>query len=267
MTPYQIGSILVPFDFSESSISAWNGAAKLAKLSQAELILLHVTSSASESTISSRERIESFVTDSGAELPKMRIIEEEGNPAEQILRVTAREKPSLIVMGLHGESGVQPRKAGSTAVAVVRECTCPVLFLPKDPGDDILFKRILFPVRPLASAFVPYGLFHPIADEKARVEVLGLSQLKLARMELVLERVSSQIRDRVRDKKIEVSTRWGHGNSITSDIETAVKLSEADLLVLSPALDGVPQPGKIGPFAEYLIHNSSTALLCLATAL
>jgi len=51
----------------------------------------------------------------------------EGKPADEILSAAREWEADVIVIGTHGRSGVSRLVLGSTAEAVVRHATCPIL--------------------------------------------------------------------------------------------------------------------------------------------
>ena len=59
---------------------------------------------------------------------------ENGEPADAILRVGAREAHDLIVMSTHGRTGLSRAWTGSVAEQVVRRASCPVVTL-RDPAE------------------------------------------------------------------------------------------------------------------------------------
>ena len=52
------------------------------------------------------------------------------NPAEEIVRFAAEEKPDLLVMGTHGQSALARELIGGVSSAVARMAECPVLLVP-----------------------------------------------------------------------------------------------------------------------------------------
>jgi nucleotide-binding universal stress UspA family protein len=51
----------------------------------------------------------------------------EGDPAAEILRLAQEARVDLIVMGMHGRTGLGRLLMGSVAERVVRQAPCPVL--------------------------------------------------------------------------------------------------------------------------------------------
>ena len=139
--PPAIRRIVVPVDFSDCSMEAWEYAVQVAKRLQATLTLLHVLEPVSyglDFTLSHardehkmRERLETRLSDM-VELLKSQGLTGKyafrgGTPADSILENTAGGDCDLIVMGTHGRRGISHFASGSVAEAVLRRAACPVL--------------------------------------------------------------------------------------------------------------------------------------------
>lgn len=61
------------------------------------------------------------------ERPTNRILREQGNPSEKILRAAVEEKADLIILGSRGIGGFQRQLLGSTSDKVVHHAACPVM--------------------------------------------------------------------------------------------------------------------------------------------
>ncbi|HSB40324.1 MAG TPA: universal stress protein [Methylomirabilota bacterium] len=95
--------ILHPTDFSGGARRAETEAVRLARASDATLLLLHVVPEAHEGLVRS------------------------GSAAAQIMAVVRRARCDLIVMGTRGRSPLARSLLGSVADRVVRAAPCPVL--------------------------------------------------------------------------------------------------------------------------------------------
>ena len=143
-----IKRIVVPLDFSFSSLKALEFAADLAKPFAAELIVLFVVESVlyvvpnyggvpgaalQQMAIEQRRtserhmaRIERRYARKGV---RLRSIIQTGVPAQTIVELAKHMNADLIVMATHGRTGVSRLLMGSVAERVVRTTTCPVLTL------------------------------------------------------------------------------------------------------------------------------------------
>lgn len=147
----KLQKILVPTDFSPSSDEALLMAASLARTSGATLLVVHVEESpaaygmlelyygqpdpADEQRLREllEEKLSQSVPPEAGIRTEHRLVT--GDPVEELLRVAREEHPDLIVMATHGRTGLRRVLMGSTAEAVVRRATCPVLtFKPRPEG-------------------------------------------------------------------------------------------------------------------------------------
>jgi len=124
---------MVPIDWSEPSIRAFQLAASLAQERDAQLVVLYVVPLP---TVMYGPPPESYLGHLQKELlrihppdPKTRIqhLLSEGDPARAILQAARDNKCDLIVMGTHGRTGVNRLLMGSVAEEVARKAPCPVM--------------------------------------------------------------------------------------------------------------------------------------------
>ena len=138
-----IQRILIPVDFSETSVSAAEYGCALAARFAADVTLLHVYSPGvlalpdavyaptAEESLAMAHAAQAHVESLAAKLDRDGVIIHceavEGLPADAILAWSERTHPDLIVMGTHGRRGVPHLLLGSVAEHTVRHATCPVL--------------------------------------------------------------------------------------------------------------------------------------------
>jgi len=150
----QLGTILVPYDFSSHSEAALKRAVDLAKASKAKLHLLHayawpvngvmpydmvmpagVWDAIREGTIEKLEEVRQGVAQQGvtAEAEASSML-----PVEAISATAARIRADLIVLGTRGLTGLKHIVLGSVAERTVRLAPCPVLAVKEgDPGGPL----------------------------------------------------------------------------------------------------------------------------------
>jgi universal stress protein A len=138
--------ILVPLDFSDSSMRALGHARTLAERFEASLELLYVVPNPFIANAASleagmvlppgfldelerdaRQRLDGALTAAERERFKARSVVRIGDPLLEIVEHARVEGVDLIVMGTHGRTGVSHLFLGSVAERVVRTATCPVL--------------------------------------------------------------------------------------------------------------------------------------------
>jgi len=149
----KLQKILLPTDFSGCANYALPYAAEIARATKATIICLHVvepvvpavgyTGLAEPMPIDISEQLEDSAE---RQLPRLAECEEcvglnveevivHGDPAAEIVRVAAEKEVNLIVISSHGRTGLGRMIFGSTAEAVVRHATCPVLVV-KPPATE-----------------------------------------------------------------------------------------------------------------------------------
>ncbi len=157
-----IKKILVPVDFSDISLNALDYAATIARVSGAEIILLHVVESYSFNTkmkqsIALNDILEKGINDKIEEIKqtskhlagvKMKSKVISGKIHDQIQKVATQTNADMIVMGTHGASGVTNLGKyilGSNAYRTITNSPCPVLTI-REPKNNIHFKDIVLPL-------------------------------------------------------------------------------------------------------------------------
>ena len=150
----QVRSILLPTDFSECGNYALSYATSLARTFGASIICVHVIEpivptvgySGMTEPLPIADISDQIEDSAERELPKFAECEEcagleveelivHGDAAAEIVRVARERQVDLIVVSSHGRTGWGRILFGSTAEAVVRHASCPVLVV-KPPPDD-----------------------------------------------------------------------------------------------------------------------------------
>jgi nucleotide-binding universal stress UspA family protein len=135
--------ILVPIDFSQGSRDALDRAAVLARMTRAELILLHVVEPLVFPTVFAEQSVAaidlSVWTDKAEhtlrELAeqhrvlglRVRTLVQPGQAAHAIIEAASAENADLIVIGSSGHRSAAYAIFGSTVERVTRKAPCPVL--------------------------------------------------------------------------------------------------------------------------------------------
>jgi nucleotide-binding universal stress UspA family protein len=163
----KIKNVLVPIDFSERSLEAFETALRLTKQTGAQLHVVHVYEPDYPLTTvmampivlppvqvaqGVRRHLKDVARKYGVELRPGNTHAVEGKPFEEICRIAREQKIDLIVAATRGNTGVKHLLLGSTAERIVRYSPCPVLVVhPKarsgrSERPDLLFGKILVPI-------------------------------------------------------------------------------------------------------------------------
>ena len=151
--------ILVPCDFSQPAINAFNFALKVAVKSYGTIYLLNVveppvtsdsavitvlnTAAANDLRQKAESQFKALIGDH-----RVNVVTEVqiGNVDDVILKFIDDESIDLVLMGSHGASGFREFFIGSNAEKIVRRSSAPVLVLkecPKEPIRNIIFPNSL----------------------------------------------------------------------------------------------------------------------------
>lgn len=150
--------ILVPMDFSDSSLNAVYYAVEMADLFDSEITLLHVLSNSTLQSLFTndseiallrdkvRNKLEETKDEILAKWPAMRVntMVAEGKPYKVINRVATENKTDTIVMGTNGVNGMETF-TGSTTSRVLKISKIPVIAV-KEKQTNPKFDKIVLPI-------------------------------------------------------------------------------------------------------------------------
>ena len=154
--------ILVPIDFSETSISALDYAITIASELDSELILLHVVESYEFNSAYRNKDISADIITKGLEAKMREVAQERGAGSNLKLKFEHRVGKiykminqtvkdfniDLVIMGTHGATGITEFGKyimGTNAYRVVQMCSCPVITI-KEKIHEGRFENILLPL-------------------------------------------------------------------------------------------------------------------------
>jgi nucleotide-binding universal stress UspA family protein len=133
--------ILVPIDFSESSVAALRCARALAEGGKTQVILLNVVEAPGSFRIldavgqqrayhtQRAERLQALADRELGSQVAARIEVCQGTPSEEIVRLASKRRVDLIVVGRHRHHGPWHWLKGHTASQLSKNAPCPVLLL------------------------------------------------------------------------------------------------------------------------------------------
>ncbi len=136
------GSLLVPFDGSDTSQKALTRACELSKSDGSEISVLYVipryeemmdffkTETIKKSLYREAEKIvEGAKKIAAAQGAQIKAVVQEGHAGEKIVEIADKFKNDLIVMGTHGWRGMDKAILGSTAERIIAYASCPILIV------------------------------------------------------------------------------------------------------------------------------------------
>jgi nucleotide-binding universal stress UspA family protein len=157
--------ILVPTDFSKTSITALEVAFDIAKKAGADIYVLHVVEEATPDSYlisgewqndnwedrlftfklleKAKKQLEKLVQDPRFSAVKLVGELRLGNPFHGMNAIIAEQKVDLVVMGTRGVTNLESMVIGSNTERVVRHSRCPILTVHKKPASSD-FKNIVY---------------------------------------------------------------------------------------------------------------------------
>jgi nucleotide-binding universal stress UspA family protein len=283
MKPFFIKKILIPVDFSFTSLKAVDHAVSIAKLSKAEIILLHVIENIHSTTDplffavpreatfdsdlmrlsnESLERVTNRIKSKGYH--NVRGLAISGRTHTQILKVSKRLKVDLIVMGTHGVSGFREFIMGSNAYRVVTDATCPVLTVQRR-NKATGFKNILVPFTANPHSREKVGFAIKVAEMfGSKISVLGFDTgLTKAHSKKILLQ-GNQIQSVVGKHNLECNVKITEEPYTAKIILDYSKEINADLLTVIGNIDkrDITEYFK-GSLAQQLINHSEIPVLSI----
>lgn len=265
-----IRNILVPTDYSDASLNALESAVDIARRNQSRLQILNVGETDGDYLGPAKLPVSDHAHQV-AEAMSVGILQKHGIDAGTIFQKgfagpvivqTAFEKrSSLIVMGAHGASGVREQYIGSTAYYVAKYANCPVLIIPE--GRQWLdFKNILFPLRTSFGSFRRYEFIKAMSsDQHARLEIFALSVDSDTVEGHALELMTHRLNAGGKLPAMALSVRFSEQKNISKEVLDRADRMQADLVVLSPAVDVINKQFFIGPFCQRIIHHAKMPVL------
>lgn len=238
----KIQKILVPTDYSKGATVATRNAFKLARLVDAQVILLHaynvpIATSEDLTFISSikqteEEKLENELRKWGMEFPGILMDSElEYGPAvDAIVSAVLRNKIDLIVMGTKGETDILDAVLGSVASNVINHAKCGTIVIPSDV-NEIELSHIM-----LACDFHKineYSFFYPLTH---LLDVTD-AYLSLVNVQCDLNLFSVPTKEEVKIDNKFYKYNHGHVYLESDDVEEALLVEadreDVDLIVLT----------------------------------
>lgn len=280
MNSFKIGKILIPIDFSETSLLAIEQAAYVARSFQAELVLLHVVEKhwekfsivVPEMRINAPEGIINAIEKRLEEIAKSiflsygvksNCITANGTIFSEIISVSREQNIDLIVMGTHGTSGVVEFFIGSNAYKVVTSSECPVLTV-QTHIKKVGFKNILLPID--NSTHSRQKVNHAIIMARhfsSQLYVVGLADFndekELGKFEIKIE----QIEDYIHRCDLSCTTRIVKGtNQAIMTAEQAEALG-ADLIIIMTDQEENISGRLLGTYAQQIVNHSKIPVMSI----
>ena len=284
MSSFQIKKILVPVDFSKTSLYALDYAIDLAKKSNAQITLLHVAEGFESNAMSGFyvpptfeldynqnivDQNNKHLTDLSAKIKKkgaanVNILTSVGKVSKEIIAISKQEKASVIIMGTHGVSGVKEFFMGSNAFKVIKESICPVLTVQRK-GASPAFKKILLPftAKPHSREKVNYAIDMALLYG-ATLHVLGVDNIFTKTGKRKIELEAAQIKEIALAKGALCKTKVISDAYVADVILKHAMKMDVDLITIMANLDKANFLEYFsGPVSQQIVNHSSIPVLSI----
>lgn len=281
MIHFKTGKILIPVDFSDTSLLAIKHGAFLAKYTKGDLYLLHVINKQYEHYavveqpmhIDSPEKYEKGATNKLNELANqvkseygvtVNTIVKIGNATKEIIATEKEIGADMVVMGTHGYSPVEEFVIGSNTLKVITKGSVPVMTMSEN-AKKFGYTNILLPID--TSGHSRQKVHYAIELAKtfsAHLHVLGLIGQSDANEDEGMEIVMTQIKKLASDKNVIATSEILKDvkNRAQATIKQAEK-TKSDVIVIMTDQEAEISGFFLGPYAQQVIHHSSVPVIAL----
>lgn len=269
MKNYNINNILVPIDFSETSLNALHTAIEMARRHNAQVKLLYVLEHEEDNNriqFDYARQMDDLVNKitTQDDLVCTYVIKK-GQVAEKIAKVATEFKADLIVIGTHGAKGYNEASVGSNTSKLIDNAGCPMLTVPP-LKKWISFKEVLFPIRPTSEAVEKYDYIENIIRKNESIlKILGLSNDYEGNISL-LRKLAAQLVDRVSIDKVKTSSYFKIGKNMAGEVLKISSLLKTDLIVITSSIDATFHQIFTSSYTRQIMNQAKVPVLCLRSS-
>ena len=280
MKSFKIQKILIPIDFSETSLLAIEHAAFTAQLFKADLVLLHVVEKYWENfnivvpelhieaptgiVNAIEKRLEDIAQNILSKYGvQSTCITSDGTIFSEIISVSKEQNVDLIIMGTHGVSGLAEFFVGSNTFKVVSQSELPVISI-QAKAKKLCFQEIILPID--LSVHSRQKVHHAIVIAKhcaSKIHIVGLGdstdESEVKKLSLQLDQIEDFIKQNgiACVKKIITAPDQA---KMTIDYATEVN---ADLIIITTDQDENMMGRLMGSYAQQIVNHSKIAVMSI----
>jgi nucleotide-binding universal stress UspA family protein len=282
MNKIKTSKILIPVDFSKTSLNAIKYAAFMAKYTKGELVLVHVQSKTDlldvimpAVKLKSMSVVTDFLSDKLEKIADdirkrygitVSTFVSTGHVTAEIIAMTEETKSTMVVMGTHGKGSDNGFFLGSNAYRVLTKSDVPVMTV-QTAADKLGFQNILVPIdtsdhsrQKVDSAIYMADIFG------AKLRIIGIlhtgnkgEQNYKYKMEVIM----GQIQNMADKKKISCTTDIQFAdNRAKTTLEYAKKV-KADLILSMTDQNAEFSSVVLGNYIHQLTNESKIPVLCI----
>ncbi|MDO8999104.1 MAG: universal stress protein [Bacteroidota bacterium] len=281
MIHFNSSKILIPVDFSETSLLAIKHGAFTAQLTQGNVYLLHVINilyfsqemflpnisvhAQTDFEKIAQERLLQLAEEVKEEYGvEVECITKIGSPNREITDVAKEIEATLIVMGTHGYSALEELVIGSTALKVITKAPCPTMAMNSDANHKG-YNKIVLPIDTSAHTRQKVNYSIELAKKfSASLHVIGLlgsdEESEKPSMELILHQIEGFAKKANVVSHNDLISKVK--NRATATIDYVNKIN-ADLIVIMTDQEAELSGFFLGPYSQQVIHLSKVPVICI----
>ena len=279
-TAFKIQKILIPIDFSETSMLAIEHAGFTAQLFKAELVLLHVIERHWEQyNIISPEihieepsgivdAIDKRLDDIAEEIKskygvKSMCVVSNGVVLEEVLAISKEQNIDLVIMGTHGVKGFVEFFLGSNTYKVITYSDCPVLSV-QSHATKLGFENIILPIDNTAHSRQKVHQATVLANHFGSViHIVGLRDTDNEALNKSLESKVEQVAAFFKKEGIANTKKYVSGNNQATLTLDYAKEVNADLIIIMDDQEENLMGRLLGAYAQQIVNHSKIPTLCI----
>lgn len=271
--------ILIPVDFSETSMLAIKHGAFIAQYTKADLSLLHVvnipfisqdlflpTVNLEDQSQMEKKAMQKLL-ELCADIKKEYGVNAEGvikvgSPNREISSVAKEVKASLIIMGTHGYSPLQEILIGSTALKVITNAPCPTMAM-SSVATHKGYNKIVMPFDTTVTSRQKVNFTLEFA-KKFNASVHNVALLDDEDDRPTMEVVLHQVEELAKEKGVTCTseTLTNVKNRATATVNFANEKG-ADLIVIMTDQDAELSGLFLGTYAQQVLHHSKVPVIAV----
>ena len=283
MTKLNTEKILVPIDFSDTSMYAVRHACFLAQLRKGEVILTHIIPRNHEtfSVLQPGLNLEDIDMKKAGDAVQIKLDDlckelhkefgivvsgsvSTGNISREILKICEENNCGMIIMGTQGYSALEMIFIGSNTIKVLGDSEVPVMSV-RTPANKNGYKNIILPIDESSHSRQKVNIGLQMAREfGAKLHVLGIVGSEDSSFNDKLTNIFSQIEKIAEDRSVITSRHKiiDPKNRAEATIEFADRVS-GDLMIIMSDQDTELSGLFLGPYSSQLINSSKIPVLTL----
>ncbi len=281
MIHFNSSKILIPVDFSDTSLLAIKHGAFLAKYTKGDVYLLHVIAKQFEHYavleqpmyLEDPAQYEKSASDKLNQLAdsirsehgiSVNTIVSLGNPTKEIINTAKEIEANMIVMGTHGYSPLEELVIGSNTLKVITKSSCAVMTM-SSKAAKFGYTNILMPIDTSGHSRQKVNYTIELAKIfSAHLHVVALLGKNDANEKTGMDVVMSQIKKIAADKHVTCTTETilDAKNRADATIKHADKV-KADLIVIMTDQEAEISGFFLGPYSQQVIHHAKVPVIAL----